>query len=597
MREARTRSIVCTLGLLPLWASLLPAYLVFDPMARAAILPGALAASALAVSAVFLTDLLRRHGLLSRPRASTAALDVVLSTTASATLLYIFLDQDGRVSSLGGTALLAMNVATGWGAGLVVYLWSRRATSIRDDGAPPGIVGLCAVASVWFSVVAAIVLGIGSEARNSGAHEAQSAADVSALADLAAVSLVSLTGDGLLTAPRTQSVKDVLQTFGNVEVEVTPLGALPARFSGPETRWHEHEPGAFTVCLLQTRAHVERRELGDKLLWVLRNAALPAPVVPREDRPALLIFAAFFLIAPLAAALVARGLRDRLNTLSRVLSSLGPGGSFVAAPHGPADELGDLAAEIDEAVFAAASGNTRLTFALEGAQAADRARDRFLSSASHELRTPLTSISGYCHLLRSGELTEAQSEDVLFIEQATEQLKGHIDVIIDLTRIESGLEAPLSRTWVVCEDLVRQVLAARRQDVPAGVKVSLDAPSGQTRALVDAARILQVLDNLIGNALKFTPQGFVKVSVGADEEGVSMRVADSGPGIASHELTAIFVDFHRVEGQRDVPGTGLGLAIARRLVTQHGGRIWAESQLGVGSTFHVVVPTEKVPTP
>ena len=69
MREARTRSIVCTLGLLPLWASLLPAYLVFDPMARAAILPGALAASALAVSAVFLTDLLRRHGLLSRPRA------------------------------------------------------------------------------------------------------------------------------------------------------------------------------------------------------------------------------------------------------------------------------------------------------------------------------------------------------------------------------------------------------------------------------------------------------------------------------------------------------------------------------------------------
>ena len=144
--------------------------------------------------------------------------------------------------------------------------------------------------------------------------------------------------------------------------------------------------------------------------------------------------------------------------------------------------------------------------------------------------------------------------------------------------------------------LATEVLTALSDRTHPNVSAEIATADNVRAVHADRKRIRQVLENLIDNALKFTTEGFVRVTVinSTFEDGrsaVNIQVWDSGPGIPEAEQEAVFAEFYRVNEQRAVPGTGLGLAIASRLVERHGGRLWLESIVGEGSAFHLLLPT------
>jgi PAS domain S-box-containing protein len=229
----------------------------------------------------------------------------------------------------------------------------------------------------------------------------------------------------------------------------------------------------------------------------------------------------------------------------------------------------------------------------------ERMKDEFVSVVSHELRTPLTSIRGSLGLLGGGVVGELPEQGQRMVEIATEntdRLIRLINDILDLERMESGAVG-LHR-----EDRPIAALVAEAIRVVTPVA---DAASVELRGddvddglvSVDADRIVQTLTNLLANAVKFSPPGTaVRVSARRSGADVVVRVADQGRGIPAEQLEAIFGRFQQVDASdsRLKGGTGLGLAISRSIVEQHGGRIWAESRPGAGSTFSFTVP---VPEP
>ena len=227
----------------------------------------------------------------------------------------------------------------------------------------------------------------------------------------------------------------------------------------------------------------------------------------------------------------------------------------------------------------------------------DRLKSDFVANVSHELRTPLTAIKGSVDLvLRQvlGPLNERQTHHLKRLLSNTLHLTGLINDLLDLSRIESG-KIELSTTHVTLGDLVHEVIEVLRPvaaEKPIALEVATPEPSLFVWA--DRNKITQVLTNLIGNAIKFTPpDGRVTVSsIGSDTEWVRVAVSDNGPGIAVDERERIFEKFYQVavNGAPKPKGTGLGLAIAKTLVELHGGKIWIESEAGHGCTFCFTLP-------
>jgi signal transduction histidine kinase len=227
----------------------------------------------------------------------------------------------------------------------------------------------------------------------------------------------------------------------------------------------------------------------------------------------------------------------------------------------------------------------------------DRLKSDFVSNVSHELRTPLTAIKGAVDLLLrevTGPLNEKQNHYLTRVRSNTQHLAGLINDLLDLSKIESG-KLELTSTLVSLGGLVDDVVETLRP-LAAEKAVALEASIPEMPIMVRADRhkITQVLTNLIGNAIKFTPAlGKVTVSSSRDD-GDWMRVAvcDTGPGISAHERGRIFDKFYQVaeNGGRKPKGTGLGLAISKTLVELHGGKIWVESEPGQGSRFYFILP-------
>jgi signal transduction histidine kinase len=227
----------------------------------------------------------------------------------------------------------------------------------------------------------------------------------------------------------------------------------------------------------------------------------------------------------------------------------------------------------------------------------DRLKSDFVSNVSHELRTPLTAIKGAVDLVLrevAGPLTEKQIHYLLRVRSNTQHLAGLINDLLDLSKIESGkVEVKSSR--VSLGGLVYEVVETLRP-VAAEKVIALEANIPEPSVLIwaDRDKIYQVLVNLIGNAIKFTPsQGRVTVSASRDSnERVQVSVSDTGPGIAADEADKIFEKFYQITGNSGPKpkGTGLGLAICKALVELHGGRIWMESEINRGSTFSFALP-------
>jgi signal transduction histidine kinase len=225
---------------------------------------------------------------------------------------------------------------------------------------------------------------------------------------------------------------------------------------------------------------------------------------------------------------------------------------------------------------------------------AERMMAVFVDMMSHELRTPLTSIRAALGLLESG-LMDKQPErarhTLRIATRNSERLARLLNDILDLERLNSGIVRVQRRPYDVGEVMQQAAETVRSAAEAANVLLVLD-PIRAT-ASMDADRMCQVLVNLLGNAVKFSPVGgTVWLAAAADDDGLTLTVRDQGRGIPTDKLDAIFGRFTQVDisDARDRGGSGLGLAICRTIVEQHGGRIWAESREGAGSVFRVRLP-------
>ena len=231
----------------------------------------------------------------------------------------------------------------------------------------------------------------------------------------------------------------------------------------------------------------------------------------------------------------------------------------------------------------------------------DDLKAEFFSQISHELRTPLASLREGTQLMLdqvAGPLTEQQREALLIMKDSSQRLIQQISTLLDLSKMEAGMleyhiaPADLKRLADGSVNKVRWLAESKR------IPVLIQAPESRVWVPMDAPRIEQVFDNLLSNALKFSPVGAtVQVRIEPDPQagGIRVAVADQGPGIAPEDLPHIFNRFYqgRRQGVQTVAGSGVGLALAKKIVDAHQGRIWAESREGTGTTMYFVLPVRE----
>jgi two-component system NtrC family sensor kinase len=223
----------------------------------------------------------------------------------------------------------------------------------------------------------------------------------------------------------------------------------------------------------------------------------------------------------------------------------------------------------------------------------DRMKSGFVYTVSHDLRSPLTAVLGYAELLeRIGPLNDKQSEFVKRIRESVKDITELINDLLDLGRIEAGFDT--RREVVRLDGVLRYTLdnlmqQAKEKNLDIQLSISPDLPPLRGNPI----RLRQMLDNLIGNAIKYTPERKrISIELNAEDDQIILKVADEGPGIPPQDQPHIFDKFYRASNiSEETSGTGLGLAIVKTIVEGHQGRIWVDSSLGKGSTFFVVLPT------
>jgi two-component system sensor histidine kinase GlrK len=226
----------------------------------------------------------------------------------------------------------------------------------------------------------------------------------------------------------------------------------------------------------------------------------------------------------------------------------------------------------------------------------DQMKSDFFSSVAHEVRNPLSSIKMAIGLLlggKEGPVTSGQKELLVLLDGEINRLIKLINTLLELAKMEAGMMTYRFEAKEMAP-LIHQVIKEMKPLVETKeIRLELTIMDALPPLKVDYERILQVLRNLVGNAVKFTPKGGqVKVSARPVDQEVEVSVADTGPGIPADYLNSIFEKFRQAphSGSNQSKGTGLGLAMAKQIITHHGGRIWAESELGQGSTFIFVLP-------
>ncbi len=226
----------------------------------------------------------------------------------------------------------------------------------------------------------------------------------------------------------------------------------------------------------------------------------------------------------------------------------------------------------------------------------DKMKSDFFSSMSHELRTPLTSIKEGTNLLLEGvggNISGKQEKILTIISEESNRLINLVNSLLDLSKIEAGM-MPFNFKAADIRPLIDKSLSAA-EPLAAARKIGLKTAIEKDLPIIrmDCERILQALRNLIGNAIKFTPPGgHVTISAHPAGGGIKVSVTDTGHGIPKESLTTVFEKFEQVpiSGGYKIEGTGLGLAIVKNIINTHGGKVWAESELGQGSTFIFVLP-------
>jgi signal transduction histidine kinase len=321
---------------------------------------------------------------------------------------------------------------------------------------------------------------------------------------------------------------------------------------------------------------------------VLKDAYTSRQTTMQQVRGALLGAGILALaVSVLAGILVARPLTVPINRLRRVAAQVAKGNLDERAEPSGVLEIDELAAQFN--VMA-----DRLSASLRILEAdRDRLRE-FVADVSHELRTPIAALRTFSDLQQDGKVDAATKNE--FVTRSREQisrLEWLSTNLLDLSRIDAGIY-PLDMGWGDLRDPIRSVVEAHAEAAEErGITLTSEVPASPVQAHFDRERIIQLVTNLTGNALKFTPRrGEVTIRLTDSVEGAIIEVRDSGPGIPPNELPRIFERFYRGTntGEARASGSGLGLAIVRSIVEMHGGSVEVESTIGEGSLFRVLLP-------
>ena len=229
----------------------------------------------------------------------------------------------------------------------------------------------------------------------------------------------------------------------------------------------------------------------------------------------------------------------------------------------------------------------------------ERERRLFVSNVSHELRTPLTSVKSYLEALDEGALSEPVAPDFVKVSlNETNRMMRMVTDLLSLSRIDnetSHLEVELTNFTAFITFILNRFDKIKNQDETKKYEIIRDYPITPIWVEIATDQLTQVIDNLMNNAIKYSPDGgTITVSIKTTDEQLILSIADEGLGIPKQDLPKIFDRFYRVDKARSRAqgGTGLGLAIAKEIIKQHQGFIWAKSEYGVGSTFTIVLPYE-----
>lgn len=230
---------------------------------------------------------------------------------------------------------------------------------------------------------------------------------------------------------------------------------------------------------------------------------------------------------------------------------------------------------------------------------ANRAKDEFLSVVSHELRTPLTSLKGFLCVLLDGDagpINDAQTRFLSIAKQSADRLNVLISDLLDISRIESGRLNLEMRECSLLEIISESLQGLRSAAEAKQIKVGYQETPALPLVWCDPSRLQQVVDNIVSNAIKYTPHGGTVEVVTCDKgDVVQVSVRDNGPGIDAEEQKKIFDMFYQVDAsaRRTTGGAGLGLAIANGIVSMHGGKLWVDSEKDHGTTFTFAIPRHK----
>lgn len=284
-------------------------------------------------------------------------------------------------------------------------------------------------------------------------------------------------------------------------------------------------------------------------------------------------------VSTIVAFFLSNSITRPLAAITRATEAMARGDYQQSIPVAGEDEIALLA-----------TGFNRMARAVE--QARQSQRD-FLANVSHDLRTPLTSIRGFAQAILDGQVSDTAGyiHAATIIQEEAGRMSDLVEELLDLARLEAG-NVKMARERLDLTALVRSSIEARTPQA-AAAGVTLRAEGADVPAVMgDEGRLKQVFDNLLDNAIKYTPLGgMVTVSIRQDGKWVAVAVADTGRGIPKEDLPRIFERFYRADKSRgETVGAGLGLAIAKEIVSAHGGRITVESEEGQGSVFTVFLP-------
>jgi signal transduction histidine kinase len=248
----------------------------------------------------------------------------------------------------------------------------------------------------------------------------------------------------------------------------------------------------------------------------------------------------------------------------------------------------------DQAVAALTNAEAfeRQRRAMEQLEKVNRAKSEFVSIVSHEFRTPLTGIQGFSEMMRDEDLSLAEMKEYAAdINKDAQRLNRMINEMLDLSRMEAG-RMTLDRQAADLNAIVKDVVDRVRPHAPEH-PITLRLDPALPQIMADRDRLTQVVGNLLSNAVKYSPTGgAIVVTTSREDASLHLAVRDHGMGIAPDALDSIWEQYSRVDSKamKGIQGTGLGLPIVRQIVAMHGGKVWAESEAGRGSTFHVVLP-------